>query len=331
MGGMLTRRGAGLAAAATLLGVATSARAQESRVTVYTAHEAAIVEALVPRFQRETGIVADVVKAGSGDVLNRVRAEARAPRADVIWSVGGELLASNPALLEAYKPADFDRTLDPKFNVSGPWLPYTGIVMVIAVNTAKLRPADYPRSWADLADPKWHGKISSARADSSGSAFTQYTTILAAFGDKGPDMYARIFRNFALSDSSGAVPRYVNDGEALAGITLEDNALQYVRGGGNEAIVYPSEGTTINADGVALVKGAPHAETGKRFIDWVLSKPVQETLVQTVGRRSIRTDVAGSSALPPLSEIKTIPYDMEAISRDRAALIARWKRLADSQ
>lgn len=336
---VLTRRQAGLAVAASLAAAARSnvprpaaaAAAEEGRVTVYTAHEAAIVEALAPRFQRETGIVADVVKAGSGDVINRVRAEARAPRADVIWSIGGELLASNPALLEAYKPADYDRALDPKFASEGPWLPYTGVVMVIAVNTAKLRPADYPRTWADLADPKWRGKVSSARADSSGSAFTQYTTILAAYGDKGADTYARIFANFALSDSSGAVPRYVNDGEALAGITLEDNALQYVRGGGNVAIVYPSDGTTINADGVALVKGAPHPEAGRRFIDWVLSKPVQETLVQTIGRRSIRTDVAANGALPPLAEIKTIPYDMAAISRDRAALIARWKRIADSQ
>ena len=155
--------------------------------------------------------------------------------------------------------------------------------------------------------------------------------MLAAFGDKGPEMYAKIFANFVLSDLSGAVPRYVNDGEALVGITLEDNALQYVKGGGNEAIVYPAEGTVIVPDGVALVKGAPHADAGKRFIDWVVSKPVQETLVQTMGRRSIRTDVPGNSALPPLTQVKTIPYDLAAVARDRAALIARWKKIADSQ
>ncbi len=307
------------------------AGAAEQRVTVYTAHEAAIVDALVPRFQQETGIIVDIVKAGSGDVLNRAKAEAAAPRADVIWSIGGEVLASNPNLLQAYKPADFDRVLDPKFASDGPWLPYTGVVMVMAVNTTKLKPAEYPKTWSDLADKKWHGQVSSARADSSGSAFTQYTTILAAYGDKGLDTYARIFANFALSDSSGAVPRYVNDGEAEVGLTLEDNALQYVKGGGHVAIVYPTDGTTINADGVALVKGAPHPDQGKRFIDWVLSKPVQEILVQTVGRRSIRTDVSANGALPPLAQIKTIPYDMAAVSRDRAALMAKWKKIADSQ
>ena len=332
MAAVLTRRQAGLAAAS--LAAAAGARraaAAEDRVSVYTAHEASIIEALTPRFQRDTGIAAEVVKLGSGDVVNRVRAEARQPRADVIWSVGGEILAANPALLEAYKPAELDRVLDPKFTVSGPWLPYTGVLPVIMVNTAKLRPEEHPRTWADLATPRFKSMVSSARADTSGSAFTQYVTILAAYGDKGPDTYARIFANFALADSSGAVPRYVSDGEALAGITLEDNALQYVRGGAKVAIVYPADGTTINADGIALVKGAPHPEAARRFIDWALSKPVQEQLVQAIGRRSIRSDVAGSAALPPLPEIKTIPYDLEAVSRDRAALISRWKRLADSR
>ena len=325
----LTRRSFAAAAAVTATGLGRAARADE-RVTLYTAHEASIVEQLIPLFQKETGITADVVKAGSGDVINRVKAEAAAPKADVIWSIGGEVLASNAGLLEAYKPAGFDTTLDPKFAADGNWLPYTGVIMVLAVNTKKLKPADYPTSWADLADKKWKGQISSARADSSGSAFTQYTTILSAFGDKGKEMYTRIFANFALSDSSGAVPRFVNDGEALVGITLEDNALQYVKGGGNVAIVYPSEGTTINADGLALVKRAPHPAQAKRFIDWAVGPSAQQILVQSIGRRSIRRDVPGNAVLPPLPNIKTIPYDMAAISRDRARLIADWKKIADS-
>ncbi len=323
-----TRRGLlGLMLAAS---VALPAWAQQ-RVVVYTAHEASITEQLVPRFEKETGIKVDLIKGGSGDVLNRVKAEAAAPRADVIWSVGGDLLAANAGLLQPYKPAGFDATIDPKFAVSGNWLPYTGVIMVLAVNTQKLKPEAYPKSWADLADAKWKGKISSARADSSASAFIQYATILQVFGDKGPDLYARIFANFALSDSSGAVPRYVNDGEALVGLTLEDNALQYVKNGGKVAIVYPSEGTSLTADGVALVKGGPNAEAGKKFIDWVLSKPVQQILVDTIGRRSIRTDVASSTLLPPLSQIRIAPYDLDWAAANRAKLLAAWKKIQESQ
>jgi iron(III) transport system substrate-binding protein len=303
----------------------------EDHVVVYTAHEASITELFVPRFEKETGIKVDLIKGGSGDLVNRVKAEAASPRADVIWSVGGDLLSANPNVLQAYKPAGLDAVIDPKFAVTGNWLPYTGVIMVMAVNTKKLQPAGYPRSWGDLADPKWKGMVSSARADSSASAFIQYATILSAYGDKGPDIYSKIFANFALSDSSGAVSRFVNDGEALVGLTLEDNALQYVQGGGNVAIVYPSECTSMTADGVALVKGAPDPDAGKKFIDWVLSQPVQKMLVDKVGRRSIRSDVPSSSVLPPLSQIKIIPYDLDAIARDRSKLLAAWKKVAESQ
>jgi iron(III) transport system substrate-binding protein len=310
--------------------LAAPAHAQQ-HVVVYTAHEASITEQLVPRFEKETGIKVDLIKGGGGDLINRMKAEAASPRADVIWSVGADLLAGNPSLLQPYKPAGLDAVLDPKFASKGDWLPYTGVIMVFAVNTKKLQPDAYPHSWMDLTDAKWKGKVSSARVDSSSSAYIQYATVLSAFGDKGADVYARLFANFILSDSSGAVPRFVNDGEALVGLTLEDNALQYVKGGGPVAIVYPSEGTSLTADGLALVKGAPDADAGKKFIDWAVSQPVQQWLVQTLGRRSIRNDVAASSVLPPLSQIKTVPYDLERFGRDRAKLLADWKKLADSQ
>ncbi len=331
MTGRIGRRGWLAAAALAALCAGRPVGAAAQHVSVYSAHEASIIEAMVPPFEKATGITVDVVKAGGGDLLNRVRAEAGAPRADVIWSVGPDLLAASPNLLEAYRPAGYDQVLDPKFGVTGNWLPYTGTVMVIAVNTAKVKPADYPKTWSDLADPKWHGLVSSARSDSSSSAFSQYLTILTCYGDKGLDIYKRIFANFVLSDSSGAVPRYVNDGEASVGLTLEDNALQYVKGGGHMAIVYPADGTLVNADGVALVKNAPHPAEARRFIDYLMSKPAQEILVQTIGRRSIRTDVAPNPAALPLSQIKAVPYDTEDAAKQRAAMLAQWRKIADSQ
>ena len=45
------------------------------------------------------------------------------------------------------------------------------------------------------------------------------------------------------------MPRFVNDGEAVVGVTLEDNAYLYVKGGGPVAIVYPEDGTSAIADG----------------------------------------------------------------------------------
>jgi iron(III) transport system substrate-binding protein len=162
----------GVAVATLLLGYAGVAMAQQDRVSVYTAHKAEIVERLIPEFEKLTGIRADIVKAGSGDIINRVRAESANPQADVIWSIGAELLEANNDLLEPYTPKDAD-LIDEAFRTDSAWIPYTGILTVLMVNTEMLQPEEYPSTWLDLADERFAGQISSARADSSGSAYIQ--------------------------------------------------------------------------------------------------------------------------------------------------------------
>lgn len=330
---MITRRTVLGAIATPALAGAVVAAPRRARaagsVVVYTAHKASIVEALVPRFEKESGIKVDVVKAGSGDIIKRVKAEAAHPRCDVIWSIGGEELEANHTLLQAYKPKEA-ASLSPKFKGGINWLPYSGIVNVFMVNTKLVKPADFPGSWMDLAKPVWKGKISMARADSSGSAFMQLATLLTIYGDndKGWGIYAKLLDNTVLSDSSGAVPRYVNDGEEAVGITLEDNALDYVRGGGPVKIVYPSDGTSAAADGIALVKGAPHADNGKVFIDWCLAKETQQYMVTKLGRRSVRTDVPSGSDVPAMNDIKTVDYNLPWVAAHRAAFLKHWTTLA---
>lgn len=204
--------------------------AQDGSVVIYTAHKASIVDTLLPLFEAETGLKAEVVKLGSSDVFKRARAEAGAPAADVIWSVTGSQLTENKDLLEAYQPADFDK-VDTQFVGDPSWTPYTAVVYVLTVNTDALPLDQAPKTWAELTDPKWKGQIASARADGSGSAMQQLQTVLTVFGDQGWDKYKEIASNFVFADSSGAVPRYVADGEASMGLTLEDNALEYVKGG----------------------------------------------------------------------------------------------------
>ena len=175
---------AGLTAGVFLASMSVAAMAQDKSVVVYTAHKASIVDALVPKFEKETGIKVDVVKAGSGDIIKRVKAELSAPKADVIWSIGGEQLEDNKDLLATYKPKD-DAALLPAYKVSPEWIPYTGILLVMAVNKKDLKPADYPKTWAELGDAKWKGKVSAARADTSGSSFQQLATVLIAVWRQG--------------------------------------------------------------------------------------------------------------------------------------------------
>ena len=302
------------------------AGAQAKKVVAYTAHEDNIIAGMVPRFKAETGYDLEFVKLGSGDVTKRVKAEAGNPQCDVIWSIGGEQLEADSALLEKYIPKEWSK-IDPVFKVGTNWLPYTGIMNVFIVNTNLLTPAETPKGWADLMDPKWKGKICSATPDKSGSAYMQMNNVFLAFKDKGWDIYTPIVANFFISTGSSAVPKFVNDGEAPIGITLEDNAFRFVQGGGPVKIVYPVEGVIAAPDGIALVKGAPHAAAGKFFIDWCLSKPTQDYLVGQMFRRPVRIDGMSPPGLPPLSKIKTIPYDFVMAAGYKTAYLKEFNRL----
>jgi iron(III) transport system substrate-binding protein len=293
------------------------------KVILYSAHKQSIIDAMVPRFEKKTGIKAEVIKAGSGDIINRANAERANPQADVIWSIGGEQLEASSDLLANYIPVGYDK-IESAFKVGKNWLPYTAIVNVFVVNKNLLKQSQYPRTWKDLARADLKGRISSARADKSGSSYMQLATVLTIYGDKGWDVYKPILKNFVLSGSSSAVPRFVNDGEAAVGITLEDNAYKYVQGGGPVEIIYPEDGTVAAPDGIALVKNGPNSKNGKLFIDWALSKETQEFLVQEMGRRPIRNDVSASGDLPPLSAFKVVPYDFAWSAGNKDLFRKKW-------
>jgi iron(III) transport system substrate-binding protein len=314
--------GMGLALA---LAIAPGAQAAEGTVVVYTAHKASIVDRLLPLFEAETGLKVDVVKMGTSDVIRRANAEKDNPAADVIWSITGSALDENAHLLEPYQ-SKHQGAIQQHFLGSQNWTPYTAVVYVVVANSKLVAPDQMPKSWADLADPKWKGQLASARADGSGSALQQLQTVLAIFGDKGWETYDSIAANFVLADSSSAVPHFVADSEASLGLTLEDNALEYVKGGAPVKTIYLSDGTAVAPDGVALVKGGKNPEGGKVFIDWALSKVTQEALVKEIGRRSVRTDVGGPEGTPALSELNLVSVKPLSEFGGTEAVLQRWRQ-----
>ncbi len=293
-------------------------------VTVYTAAPQNFIDSIVPGFEKATGTKVEIIKAGSGELLNRLRAESPSPVADVLWSVDATTVDFNPELFKAYKSVH-DAALVPELKVSEMWNPFTAIVFALAVNEEQLGDLPVPASWADLAKPEYDDLISSARADKSGSAFIQFATVLQTYEteEKGWEIYKGMLSNFVLSGSSGAVPRFVNDGELPIGVTMEDAALRYKLGGGPVSIVYPSEGTAIAPDAVALIAKAPHEDNAKSFIDYVVSEEAQK-MVAEEGRRPVRVDVASNENLVPLSEIKSMGYDFGWAAKERARLVKEW-------
>ena len=298
----------------------------KEKVTVYTAVPQVFIDELVPMFEKQTGINVEIIKAGSGELLNRLTAEAARPMADVIWSVDSSVIDFNPTIFEAYDPEGSDALLE-GINESEIASPFSAVVMAFIVNESKLDGLPVPQSWLELSDPKYDDYISSAKANRSGSSYIQLATVLQGYGEeKGWEIYKGLLANYVLSDSSGAVPRFVNDGELAIGVTLEDAVLRFIQGGGPVQIVYPSDGTAFHADGMALVAGAPNEGNGKAFLDFMISTDAQ-TIVAEQGRRPVRGDVPSNPALLPVNEIVRVDYNNVWAAENRKRIVSAWEDL----
>jgi iron(III) transport system substrate-binding protein len=298
----------------------------QQKVTIYSAAPQDLIDHVVPAFEKASGIKVELIKGGSGDLINRMKAEAGRQSADVLFSVSSEVVEANAKLFSKFTP-DNARFLGENFKVNDAAVPFTAVATSFGVNTKLLTPAQYPRTWADLAKPAYKGKISAGRPDKSGSAFIQLATILQVYGeDKGWELYTRILDNLVLSNSSGAVSKFVNDGEAQIGISNEDTLLKYKVGGGPVELLYPEDGTSAVADVMALSATPANAAGGKAFIEFMLSKPAQEIL-DSVGRRPVRSDVVTKSVLTPLAKLKVAKYDDDWAGANRTRILAKWNDL----
>ncbi len=90
------------------------------------------------------------------------------------------------------------------------------------------------------------------------------------------------------------------------------------------AIVYPQDGLSCVPDGSALIKGAPHGDNARLFLDFTVSPEVQALLAGRFCRRSVREDVEPQAGLPALDELPMAEYDLDRVTAERDAILMTW-------
>jgi iron(III) transport system substrate-binding protein len=155
----------------------------QGTVVVYTSAPTEIQNAMIPAIKAKLGLDVQVVSAGGGELIKRIQAESARPLADVVVSTGVDVIEANASLFEAYKVKDVGK-LYAQYTKNPLWTPFAETVAtVLAVNTKLVPEAEIPSTWAELANPKWKGKIAFAGADKSSSALTQMLQIVHNEGE----------------------------------------------------------------------------------------------------------------------------------------------------
>jgi iron(III) transport system substrate-binding protein len=304
------------------------AQSASQTITIYTSAPSEIQKALVPAIRAKLGLEVQLVSAGGGELMKRLRAERARPLADLVVSTGGDVIDANPDLFEPYAVRELDQ-INKAYRVSPHWTPFTvTIPTVLLVNTRLVPAAEMPSRWADLADPKWKGKIAFAGADKSSSALTQMLQIIYNEGEqKGWALFEAMFKNFVVTGSSSAVARGTAQGEYAMAITLEDYGLNYLEGGAPVRVVYPSEGINSSADAMALVRGAPNAAGAKAVLDFLASAEGQTLMVKASGRRPVRADVRAAAGGPELSKLNVKTYPQDWANAQQKGYLARYQQM----
>lgn len=301
------------------------APAQEERLVIYTSHKEEVYWPIIKEFEERTGIWVEVVTGGTNELLERIRREQDSPRADVMFGGGVESLEAYRDCFTPYLCVQAEELQSQFCAPDGLWTPFSALPVVLIYNTKLVR-ADQLTGWDSLLSPEFQGRIAFADPAISGSSFTALATMVRALGGDSEEVLRRLATSLEgrQLDSSGAVLTRVAEGSDWVGVTLEETALKRIAAGDDIALVYPADGTSCVPDGSALVRGAPHEDNARLFLDFTASLDVQQLLVSQFYRRSVRTDVDPVLPLPDLGQLALVDYDPAWADQNRESLLMAW-------
>lgn len=313
--------------AALVLGVAAQA---QQKLVVYTSNESTLNDLVFGDFKKKTGIEVEVVAAGSGVVMRRLQAEKAHPLGDIVWGVSRSLLQTNKAYFQSYASANKGATPAEYRDPDDLWIGNNLHLLVILQNTKLVPEGQGPKSWADLLDPKWKGKIAFTDPANSGSAYATVTMLVDLWGggDAGWKKVGELFKNMKVLNRSSLVFQGVGNGEYPLGISLEYAGPMWAKGGAPVKVVYPTDGTTFSMEGVSIIKGGPNTENAKKFVDYINMKETREMILAATFRRPTRSDLDLAHLpgnLPALSAVKLLKYDEEGWTEKRTKTMEKIK------
>ena len=316
----------------------TPATEGEQTLIVYTARSESLNNAVIENFEADTGIHVEVVTGGTGEVLKRVRSEASNPQGDICWAADEAMLKDYADCFEPYVSPEDANMLEGYKNTTGYSSPAFCDPTVFIVNTDLAGDIEI-NGFADLLNPALKGKIAGGDPVNSSSAFQCLIAGLYDMGNGDPmsdaawEWAAGLVENLdgvALTSSS-QVYKGVAEGEYIVGLTWEDPAAAYVRDGVAVKVVFPEEGALMSGQCVSIIKGAPHMENAKKFVDYMLGESCQTYVGQNLTVRPLRANVELNDSLTPWSEINRLEsYDGVWVAANKSAITEKYSECLEN-
>jgi iron(III) transport system substrate-binding protein len=271
------------------------------RVVLYCAQDQEFAVDALADFTKQTGVeVAPKFDSEAGKsvmLYEELVREADRPRCDVHWN--NEILSTirlqRRGLLEPYQSPSAEPYPDFTKAKDHTWQAFAGRARVLIVNTKLLPEKDWPRSLFDLTEPRFKGRVAMA-VPLFGSTATHAACLFEVLGEEKAKEFFRGLRanDVQLVKGNKQVAVGVGEGQFAVGMTDTDDAMAEVKAGRPVAVIFPDRdghpdhprmGTLFFPNTVALIRGGPNPDAGRRLIDFLLSAEVEKRLAESASHQ----------------------------------------------
>jgi iron(III) transport system substrate-binding protein len=305
---------------------------KEGKVVWYTSVDLKLSEQIGKAFETKyPGVACKVERTGAERILQRIGQEytANVHAVDVVNSSDASHLVywKDQGILAPYVPEDVAKFYPNEHkDADGTYASFRLFLCVIAYNTNMVKKEEAPKSFADLLDPKWKGKIVKAHPGYSG---TIMTATYQMSRDLGWEYFEKLAQQNILQVQSAAdPPKKIALGErAIQADGVEYLIHQEKEAGQPVEPVYATEGTPLIIGPNGLFKAAPNPNAARLFQSYCFSPECQQLCIDIGGLRSVHPQIKEHTGRTLLSKIKTMKDDAAAVLKNGEQIKARYTKI----
>ncbi len=305
---------------------------KEAKVVLYSAMDLPVGEKLGKAFEAQyPGIAVQIERSGSERLFQRIDQEfaSNIRAADVVNSSDAShfITWKKNGWLAPFVTEDIAQHFLPEYRDPDGMSATTRIYLSsIAYNTNLVKPDDAPKSFADLLDPKWAGKMVKGHPAYSGTIMTATFQLVREFGW---DYYEKLSKQRVMQvQSSTDPPKKLALGErAVMADGNEYNVVLLKEAGQPVEPVYPTEGTPTISGPTGIFANAPHPNAARLFQAWLHTRETQQFFIDFSAQYSVHAQVQSKPGRRKISDIKLMKEDPAGVEKMTEEIKTRYARL----
>ena len=303
-------------------------------VNVYSYRQPFLIQPMFDAFTRDTGVKVNIVFAKKG-LVERLKREGANSPADLIFTVDiGRLSDAHEAgVTQSVETASLTSTIPQAFRQDdGHWYGLTQRARIFYASKERVAPEDAPKTYEELADPKWAGRICT-RSGSHVYQVALTAAIIAHHGEaKAEEWLKGLKANLARKPQGNdrAQVKAIKEGEC--DISLGNNyyfgkMLENEEQFAWAQSVYPvfpslaGDGTHVNISGMALTKSSPNKDNAVKLMEFLTGELAQQMYSEQNFEYPIVAGVPQAGLLRSMGELHPDSIDLDRISANRKAAV----------